>query len=143
MSIRVHYDNVKFRLKKSGEIRRFLEKVIRDENRIQGDLDFIFTGDKEMINLNRKFLSHDFYTDVISFGYGEGRIVTGEIYIGCETVKRNATFYNVKYTDEIFRVMIHGVLHLCGYSDNKPEEKERMTARQEELLETFKGGGKR
>jgi len=140
LSIRVHYDNVNFRLKRSGEVKRFLGKVIGEEERILGDLVFIFTGDEEMILINRKFLSHDYYTDVISFDYGEGKNVSGEIYISCETVKRNGRLYNVSYKEEIIRVMIHGILHLCGYGDDREERKKKMMDRQEELLEKFIGG---
>ena len=127
-------------MRRSGEVKRFLGKVIGEEKRILDDLVFIFTGDKEMIQINRKFLSHDYYTDVISFDYGEGKNLSGEIYISCDTVKRNAGLYNVSYTEEIIRVMIHGILHLCGYSDDKEERRKKMMDRQEEWLERFVGG---
>jgi len=140
LSIRVHYDNVKFRLKRSGEVRRFLEKVIGEENRILGDLVFIFTGDEEMIKINRKFLEHDYYTDVISFDYGEGNRISGEIYIGCGTVKENAALYRVSYTEEVIRVMIHGLLHLCGYRDSNGKDRKKMIDRQEKWLEKYKEG---
>ena len=137
MSVKVYYDQIKFRIRRSGEIKKFLEKVIRDEKKIPGDLCFIFTGDKMILEINREFLNHNYYTDVISFNYSRQKIINGEIYISSDTVKENARINNVKIFEEILRVMIHGVLHLCGYNDVSRKEREFMFEKQEEKVKEF------
>lgn len=140
MSIKIYYDKIKFRIHKTGEIKKFLEKVITDERKIPGDLKFIFTDDETEMKINRKFLGHNYYTDVISFDYSDGNKINGEIYISIETLKRNAIIYNAGLKEELLRVMIHGVLHLCGYNDDDKKSKEIMFGRQEELLMEFGKG---
>lgn len=137
MSIRVYYDNLRFKLRGSERIRYFLDKVIRDENKETGDLVFIFTGKEKMLKMNREFLGHDYYTDVISFDYCAGIKVSGEVYIGIETLKENCVLYNVRLKEEVVRIMIHGTLHLMGYKDNEKEERDRMIAVQEKLVNEY------
>lgn len=138
MSIRVFYDKIGFRLKGSGKIKGYLEKVIRDQKMTPGDLNFILTCDDSLIDINRKFLNHDYYTDVISFCYNDGNVLNGEIYISIDTVKENAKRYSVKFNDEVLRVMIHGTLHLCGYVDGSIEERETMNELQNRYIKEFK-----
>lgn len=139
MSIRIYYDKIKFRVHRSGEIKKFLEKVITDEKKAAGDLKFIFTSDEVVLDINKKFLGHDYYTDVISFNYSESEVILGEIYISVEAIKRNAGVYNVAVYEETLRVMIHGVLHLCGYNDGKEKDKNIMVSMQEEKVREFSG----
>lgn len=139
MSIRIYYDKIKFRVHRSGEIKKFLEKVITDEKKAAGDLKFIFTSDEVVLDINKKFLGHDYYTDVISFNYSESEVILGEIYISVEAIKRNAGVYNVAVYEETWRVMIHGVLHLCGYNDGKEKDKNIMVSMQEEKVREFSG----
>lgn len=140
MSIKIYYDKIKFRIHKTGEIKKFLEKVIMVERKVPGDLKFIFTDDETELEINRKFLGHDYYTDVITFDYSDGNKINGEIYISTETLKKNARIYNAGMKDELMRVMIHGILHLCGYNDDDKKSKELMFGRQEELLMEFGKG---
>lgn len=140
MSIKIYYDKIKFRIHKTGEIKKFLEKVIMVERKVPGDLKFIFTDDETELEINRKFLWHDYYTDVITFDYSDGNKINGEIYISTETLKKNARIYNAGMKDELMRVMIHGILHLCGYNDDDKKSKELMFGRQEELLMEFGKG---
>lgn len=139
MSIRIYYDKINFRVHRSGEIRRFLEKVITDENKGAGDLKIIFTTDEILLDMNRNFLGHDYYTDVISFNYSESEVIVGEIYISSEALLRNAGVYNVSVHEETWRVMIHGVLHLCGYNDRSQSDKNIMISMQEEKVKEFTG----
>jgi rRNA maturation RNase YbeY len=137
LSIKIYYDQIRYRIHKTGEIKRFLEKVIADENKTPGDLIFIFTNDENILDLNRKYMKHDYYTDVISFNYSEKNTVNGEIYISLDTIKRNAILYQATVREELMRVIIHGLLHLCGYRDENAREKVKMFAKQEKKIREF------
>lgn len=118
MKHRIYYDNVKYRIKKSKKTLDLIEKAINGELKTSDGLSFIITSDEELLKINREFLGHDYYTDVIAFGESCSNMVSGEIYISADTVKRNALNYKVSFSEEMFRVMIHGVLHICGYDDH-------------------------
>ena len=137
MSIRVFYDEVNFRLKSWRKIKKVIEKVIANENRISGDLNLILTTDNILKEINIEFLKHNYYTDVICFDYSEGKIVRGEIYISVDTVRSNAKKYKVSYDSEILRVIIHGVLHLCGYNDKSEKEKAEMRVMENTWMKKF------
>ncbi|TFG42857.1 MAG: rRNA maturation RNase YbeY, partial [Bacteroidia bacterium] len=98
---------------------------------------FIFTSEESMLEINKKFLDHNYHTDVISFDYSAEDKVRGEIYLGLETIRRNSVIYGSGIKEELVRVMIHGTLHLCGYRDEKKKDRERMLDRQEEKLKEF------
>jgi probable rRNA maturation factor len=137
LSIQFYYEQIKFRIYKAGEVKKFLGKVITEEKKIPGDLLFIFTNDETILGLNKSFLGHDYYTDIISFDYSSGNVINGEIYISIDTVKRNADVYEVNTAEELWRVMIHGVLHLCGYRDKNNKDRNLMFLRQEKKLNEF------
>jgi len=137
LSVNVYYDQIKYRIRKTGEIKRFLEKVIRDEKKIPGDLVFILTNDEKMLEINRKFLKHYYHTDVISFDYSAEGEINGEIYLSVDTIRKNALKYKSGISEELLRVMIHGVLHLCGYNDGNKDDRDKMFARQEEKVSEF------
>jgi probable rRNA maturation factor len=126
VSIRIFYDEISFRVKNWRKIKRLIEKVITNENRISGDLNFILTSDEELKKINVEFLKHNYYTDVICFNTSVGNHTGGEIYISVETVRTNAKNYEVSYNDELLRVIIHGVLHLCGYDDKSEKGRDEM-----------------
>ena len=134
MSLRVFYDDVKFRLKGRNRIARMIEKVIGSIGKVPGDLCFIFTTDENLLKINLEFLGHDYYTDVITFDYSENNLINGEVYISIETVKENAKRYKASFRNEIERVMIHGTLHLIGYDDDTEEKRNRMRALEDEWL---------
>ena len=138
MSIKIYYDQIKYRIHKTAEIKRFLEKVITDENKTPGDLVFILTNDETLVEINRSFLKHDYFTDVITFDYSAERKVDGEIYMSIDTIRRNALSYKSGIKEELFRVMIHGILHLCGYRDERKKDRKEMFNRQEKKLREFK-----
>jgi len=135
LSIRIYYDQIKFRIRNLKEVKRFLDKVIRDEERVPGDLLFILSDDESVLNINREFLKHDSYTDVIAFDNSVGEVVNGEIYISIGTVRKNAREYGCSIMEETVRVMIHGLLHLCGYDDIQEKDRKIMLMKQELLVE--------
>jgi probable rRNA maturation factor len=130
LSIRIFYDGVDYRLRSWKKVRNLVEKVISDEGKISGDLNFILTTDEALLELNRKFLKHNYFTDVISFRSESRNLISGEVYISVDTVKINSKNYKVSYTAEMLRVIIHGVLHLCGLDDGT--ERERLVMRERE-----------
>jgi rRNA maturation RNase YbeY len=138
LNIKFFYDKVTYRIRRSGEIKIFLNEVITGEGKIPGDLFFIFTDDKSILELNQTFLKHNYFTDVIAFDNSSQNKIKGEIYISVDTVKRNAGLFMVSLREEMMRVIIHGTLHLCGYSDKTREERKKMHFRQEEILKRFK-----
>jgi rRNA maturation RNase YbeY len=138
LKIRIFYDLSAYKLKSGKKILRLIKKVIRNENKIPGDLNFIFTTDKELIKLNKEFLKHNYFTDVIAFENNDGKIINGEVYLSIDTVKRNANNYKVSLKEEVIRVMIHGTLHLCGYKDKKKNVKDEMTEIENKWLRKIK-----
>ena len=137
MSIRIFYDNTQFRLKDTRKTVKILEKVIGKEDRISGDLMFIFTDDESLRKINVEFLNHDYFTDVITFNYNTEDRIMGEIYISIDRVRENSYNYNVSLKSEILRVMIHGILHLLGFNDNSEEDRTRMRLKEDLCLVDF------
>jgi probable rRNA maturation factor len=100
-------------------------------------IDFIFTSDENILAINSEFLKHNYFTDVITFDYSEGRTIIGEIYVSAETVGRNASSFGVGRESEFRRVMVHGILHLCGYSDGVDTDRTVMKGREDYYLKLF------
>lgn len=140
MEPKIYYRDVKFRLGKTRHIKKWILQVIRSEGKRTDDLNFFIVSDKIILDINREFLRHDYNTDVIAFNYGEGEIIKGEIYISIDTVRLNAQKYGVLIMEEVLRVMIHGVLHLCGYGDRDHGERNIMKEKEDYYLERIRKG---
>jgi len=134
LKIAFHYDNVKFRLRESNAVKRVIGRIISDSGMKAGIIGIIFTSDKKVYEINREFLGHDYYTDIITFNYNEGKTVNGEIYISADRVRENAETYKTLLKTEIKRVIFHGILHLCGYDDRTREQKKKMREMEEMYL---------
>jgi probable rRNA maturation factor len=115
-------------------LRNWIRKVAATHGKIPGEVNFMFCDDEKILEVNRQYLQHDYYTDIITFNYSSGSIISGDIYISVDTVTTNAMLFKVGFDHELFRVIIHGVLHLCGYDDNTPETREKMTQLENEAL---------
>lgn len=115
-----------FELKKKAVVRSWLEKVMSAHHHYPGHLDFIYCSDNYLLEINKEYLSHDDYTDIITFNYNIGQQISGDIFISTERVADNAVDLNIPFEKELARVMIHGVLHLLGYNDKSPEDQEKM-----------------
>ena len=134
MSIQIYYDRIDFRVKDWRKVKKLIEKVISKVDKVSGDLNFIITDDNSLKKINIEFLQHNYFTDVISFNYSSEGKISGEVYISLDTVKINAFNYNVSLDRELLRVIIHGVLHLCGYEDKCNKEKLEMRKQEEYWL---------
>ena len=115
-----------------------IEKLVNNENRTLGDVNYILCSDAYLLDINRQYLNHDYYTDVISFDYCEDNVISGDIFISVDTVADNAKEYGVTFEKELARVMIHGVLHFIGYNDKSDEEVPVMRAKENQYLSLFK-----
>lgn len=134
MKVQFHYDIEKFRLRDSKLIKRIISRIVSDGGMRGGLADVVFTSDEKVYEINKEFLGHDYYTDIITFDYNNGKTVNGEIYISAERVRLNAEKFGVKYDSEMRRVIFHGFLHLCGYDDSTTEEKKKMAEMEEMYL---------
>ena len=116
----------------------WVRQVAATYQRHVGDISFIFVDDEEILRVNREFIGHDYYTDHIGFDYSQGTTISGDIYIGGDTVRTNSDKIGCDYMDELHRVIIHGVLHLCGIDDKGPGERGIMEAEEDKALELWK-----
>lgn len=131
------YSENDFNLQDEDRFRDWLERVARSEDRSIGEISFVFCDDDYLLEINQKFLQHDTYTDIITFDNSVGKILNADIYISTDRVIENADLYEVKFVEELRRVMVHGVLHLCGYKDRTSEEKREMRTMEDEKIKMF------
>ena len=124
-------------LKNRRRLKEFLKTIFQNEGFRLNVVDIVFCNDNDLLALNRKFLSHNYKTDILTFSLGASPVVEGEIYISIPTVRSNASYYKVPFLVELHRVVIHGILHLCGYTDSKKTLKLKMENRQEKYLDQY------
>lgn len=118
------------------KLKQFLQHLFKKEKTVLVSLKYIFCSDEFLLEVNKQYLKHDYYTDIISFSLG-GHAVEGEIYISIDRVKDNAVTYKTSFKRELHRVIFHGALHLCGYKDKLNEEKEIMRAKEDRYLQAY------
>lgn len=123
---------------KKRETTAWIKAVVASYKRRLGDIGYMFVDDEKILEVNREYLGHDYYTDVITFDYDEDDVVRGDIVISLDTVRSNAELFGKEYDDELHRVIIHGILHLCGINDKGPGEREIMEAAENKALALLK-----
>lgn len=134
--ISFNYEN-EFELQNEDQIATWISSVILSENKKEGDINYIFCDDEYLLNLNEQYLDHDTLTDIISFDYSVGNELHGDIFISIERVRENAQDFNVTFEEELKRVLVHGVLHYCGYKDKSEEDEQLMRNKEDEKIKMF------
>lgn len=125
-----------------SELKKWLELVIKSESYEIGELTLIFTSDDNLLKINKQYLNHDYYTDVITFDYVQDKTVSGDIFISIDRIKENANTFKVSFLDELNRIIVHGLLHLLGYPDKEPAQKKLMTEKEDFYLKLLKNNEK-
>ena len=121
-------------IKELKVISGWLKDVIISKGKNAGNISVIFCSDEYLLDVNKRYLDHDYYTDIITFDYVEGDKISGDIFISVDRIADNAATYNVSFSDELHRVLVHGILHLLGYKDKTTEEKNEMTENENKYL---------
>lgn len=134
-SVHFYKEDVRFRLSNKEELTQWILKAIRKEGFRPGSLNIIFCSDRHLRKMNKKYLQHDYNTDIITFDLTDDpSVVNGELYISTDRVQHNGVQYGTGFRDELHRVIIHGVLHLCGYSDKSALKQQEMRRREDHFL---------
>lgn len=127
-------ENVKMPAIKKREVTKWIRAVAATYGRKVGEVGYLFCDDEKILEVNREYLQHDYYTDIITFDYDEDDVINGDLVISLDTIRTNAELFNKTYDEELYRVIIHGILHLCGINDKGPGEREIMEAAENKAL---------
>lgn len=127
-------ENVKMPTFRHRPCNRWIRRVAATYGRTVADVAYIFCNDEKILDINRRYLHHDYYTDIITFDYSEGTRISGDLFISLDTVQSNARLFGTPYGQELQRVIIHGILHLCGLNDKEPGQRELMEQAENEAL---------
>ena len=133
--ISYHFENTDFVFRERDLNNRWLRTVAESEMKRIGDIAVIFCSDGYLLDVNRKYLGHDYFTDIITFDYCEGERLSGDLFISVDSVRENAVEYGTEFADELNRVMVHGLLHLIGYDDHTEEDVKTMREKENHYLE--------
>jgi probable rRNA maturation factor len=135
--IQFFFQGVKASLADRTHLKRYIQSIFKKEGRDLESINFIFCSDKALLDINRQFLGHDFYTDIITFDLSESKLIRAEIYISIERVRDNASQLGISFKSEIHRVIFHGVLHLCGFKDKNKADKAIMRGKEDFYLSRY------
>ena len=138
MAITYHKEEVDFRLPNEDILSRWLTDIAASKNKSISQIAFIFCDDDYLLNINKEYLNHDFYTDIITFPYKQGPEIESDIFISIDRIKENAMLFKSSFKDELIRVMAHGMLHLIGFKDSTEEEKKEMRRKENWSIDLFK-----
>ena len=134
MAIAFYAEDTKLPAIKKRAVGNWVKEVAATYGKKVGDISYIFCSDEKILEVNRQYLQHDYYTDIITFDYCEGDRLSGDLFISLDTIRTNAEQFGASYEDELHRVIIHGILHLCGINDKGPGEREIMEAAENKAL---------
>lgn len=129
-----HFEDIDFQFKGKGKNSKWLRLVAESEIRVLGDINIVFCSDNYVLDINQKFLGHDYFTDIITFDYCEKDRLNGDLFISVDSVRENAIEYGEEFQRELARVMVHGILHLIGYDDHTKSEQKEMRAKEDYYL---------
>jgi len=136
--IRYYSEDIRFNLEGKLQNNRWLKAVAENESRKIGDISVVFCSDDYLLDVNRKYLQHDYYTDIITFDYCEGNVLSGDLFISVDSVRENSSFFKTEFDEELHRVIVHGVLHLIGYDDHTDEDQKTMRSKENFYLDLRK-----
>jgi len=131
------FQNIKFGLANRTKLKKFIRSIFKKEGKKLESLNYIFCTDQDVLEINRRFLKHDFFTDIITFDLSETDAVQAEIYISIDRVRENARLLRVSFRSEIHRVIFHGVLHLCGYNDKNKADKKKIREKENHYFNKY------
>ncbi len=134
MPVTFHTEETNFDLKQKIQHKRWINQWIETQNAVCGDISYVFTSNKQIKLINKQYLNHNYFTDVITFDYTKDKQISGDIFISIDEVRSNAGIFVTEEEDELRRVMIHGVIHLLGYNDSSNEERDIMRKMENEAL---------
>ena len=133
--VRYFFEDIKFEYKNKQFNNRWLKLVAESEICRLGDINIIFCSDPYILQINLQYLSHDYFTDIITFDYSEKPIISGDLFISVDSVRENAEFYGTEFPEELHRVIVHGILHLIGYDDHTDEDSAMMRSKENYYLD--------
>lgn len=137
MAIRFHFEDIPvFSINKQNTT-SWIKNTASLYGKKTGDINYIFCSDERILEINNQYLSHDYYTDIITFDYTENNSISGDLFISVDTISSNAEKYDVSFNEELYRVIIHGILHLCGQNDKTPSEQDEMTIKENLALDEW------
>jgi rRNA maturation RNase YbeY len=134
MAIRFHYEDIGYRLPQAREVRKWIAATVANHKQTVGEINFIFCSDDYLLVMNRTHLSHDYYTDIITFDYCEGDVVSGDLFVSIDRIRDNAKTLQISTIDETHRVLVHGVLHLLGFGDKTAKEVKEIRKQEDNAL---------
>jgi rRNA maturation RNase YbeY len=134
MPVTYQTENIDFPKINKRDTSIWIRKIARIHQKEVDEIAYIFCSDAKILEINKQYLQHDYYTDIITFDYSEEEMISGDIFISLETVKSNSTKFKTNYDEELHRVIIHGILHLCGLKDKTPKEKKTMREKEDDAL---------
>lgn len=132
--IRYYYQDTDFVFKPKLITKQWLKTVAGSEMKKLGDISIIFSSDNYILDINIKYLQHDYFTDIITFDYCVGNVISGDLFISVDSVRENSMYFKTKFEDELDRVIVHGLLHLIGYDDHTDEQQELMRRKENYYL---------
>lgn len=137
MAIRFFLHHINYRITGKKELKTCIRSIINDHKREIREINIIITSDLKLLEINKKYLSRNYFTDIITFDLSENEEISGDMYISIERVKENAILYKIESERELFRVIIHGILHLIGYNDKSNNDKRKMTNKENRYIDRF------